>query len=528
MRVTQETIRKYRALLKKKAATTTSETLMGCMTKLVEVATVIYRHDGKPGWTQDIPELEKEDEKELQPLVDFLLKLRSGQQTEQTEQTEQTGGGMDELFETVMKTSKEVGQLVDSYVNQYGPTALSSDKLSSVQDDVRPLLGLPLVFPPVTGWTATFPTPLYPLNKLPISPVLLLYVANLSLDFVRLMINYVSPQSYLRAPISLVLAIMELMDGRWKAALLSAAGMFSSSAVTPGFLMKMGLGVLDVLPNQLQTDVAWITYRSMKALVVGFAVKMFLITAPFELRNKVRDLFGKVAEVTINTNALLAKAGLPSQEITSTKMNAASVQDIISKDTVLCSKEFQELVPLIKQSVLLEFIAQLAGLPTTEGVIQHICGNLYDTAIKQNFRTLGHLLAAEGLQELIRKDVDQTPTRQATVSAAKANASVKPPSGSEIQEATPVVPEATPVVPEATPAVPVATPAVSEATPAVSEEPVAVPETTPAVSEEPVAVPEATPAVPVAPPAVPEATPAAQTVSASGGRRRSRRLRLAR
>jgi len=444
MRVTQETVRKYRALLKKKAATTTSEVLMESMTKLVEVATAIYRHDGKPGWTQDIPELEKEDEKELQPLVDFLLKLRSDQQTEQTGQT---GGGMDELFETVMNTSKEIGKVVDSYVNQYGPTALSSDKLSSVQDDVRPLLGLPLVFPPVTGWTATFPSPLYPINKLPISPVLLLYVANLSLDFVRLMINYVSPQSYLRAPISLVLAIMELMDGRWKAALLSAAGMFSSSAVTPGFVMKMGLEIVDVLPNQLQTDLAWISYRSMKALVVGFAVKMFLITAPFELRNKVRDLLGKVAEVTVSTNILLAKAGLPSQEMPSPKMNAASVQDIIAKDTVLCSKEFQELVPLIKQSVLLEFIAQLAGLPTTEGAIQHICGDLYDTAIKQNFRTLGHLLAAEGLQELMKKDVDE---------AVAATPAVVAPTPAEQAVATPTPAEPVAVAAEPVAAEPVA------------------------------------------------------------------------
>jgi len=422
MRVTQETIRKYRTLLKKKAAATTSEALMGSMTKLIEVATVIYSHDGKPGWTKDVPELEEGNEKELQPLVDFLLKLRSEgkQQTGGQDPSVQAGtSGIDEMFGLLMKKSNDIGNLVNYYVDKYGPTALSSDKLSNLQDDFRPLLPLPLVFPPVTGWTATFPTPMYPINKLPISPVLLLYVANISLDFVRMMINYVSPQSYLRAPISLVLAIMELMDGRWKAALLSAAGMFSSSAVTPGFIMKMGLGVFDVLPNQLQTDLAWISYRSMKAIVVGFAVKMFLVTAPYELRNKVREIITKVAEVTINTNQLRATAGLPAVEMPSTKMNAATVQDIVTQDTAVCSSELQNLVPLMNQSILLKFISQMIGFPTTPETVQQICGKLYEAAVDQKYSSLGHLIAAEGGIALIQRDVanavDEIPNAQVVV-----------------------------------------------------------------------------------------------------------------
>jgi hypothetical protein len=438
--------------LKKKAAATTSDALMGSITKLIEVATVIYSHDGKPGWTKDVPELDEGNEKELQPLVDFLLKLRSEgkQQTGGQDPSVQAGtSGIDEMFGLLMKKSNDIGNLVNYYVDKYGPTALSSDKLSNLQDDFRPLLPLPLVFPPVTGWTATFPTPLYPINKLPISPVLLLYVANISLDFVRMMINYVSPQSYLRAPISLVLAIMELMDGRWKAALLSAAGMFSSSAVTPGFIMKMGLGVFDVLPNQLQTDLAWISYRSMKAIVVGFAVKMFLVTAPYELRNKVRDILNNVAKIEIDTNKLRAKAALPEKQISPVKVDTASIQDILTEPTAVCSTELQKLVPLMNESILLKFISQMVGFPTTPDTVKQTCGKLYEAAVDQNFRSFNYLLAAEGVDELMKGAVEKAVDQPQAAVVAPAQVVAAPAPVASVASVASVAPVA-PVAPVAT------------------------------------------------------------------------------
>jgi len=461
MKVTRDMIRKYRALLKKKVATAKESTLLDCITKIIEAGNAIYRHDGKAGWSKEMPELEGIDEKEFQPLVDFLLELRSGTAQHSETQSETQSGGdmsMDGLFEKVMDASKYIGTNVNNYVNQYGPTLLSSKKLADSQTDLKPLAALPAV--PFLEWTGAVPLPGYAISDLPMSPVLIYRTGMLSLDIMLLMLNYIAPQSYFRPFLSTVLVSMELLDGRWKAALVSAAGIFSSKLIAPGFLMKMGLSIFDLMPPSLQEEVSWVTYRSIKSIVVGFAVELFLMVAPAELRNKVRDILGKVAMIEIDRNKLLVEANLPEKDVQSTSYATSSVLGVMANNTLVCSSELQKLVPVINESILLEFIAQLVGLPTTEGMINEMCGKLYREAIKQEFNTLGHLLAAEGLEKLLVERVTQATATGAKEAAAKTGAATEEAEDpvEEAAEEDPAAAKAAEAVAKAAEAAPAATP----------------------------------------------------------------------
>jgi hypothetical protein len=293
-----------------------------------------------------------------------------------------------------------------------------------MQTDLEPLAALPTV--PFLQWTAAVPFPGYAISDLPISPVLLYRVGVLSLDIMILLLNYIAPQSYLRPFLSTVLASIELLDGRWKAALLSAAGIFSSRMIAPGFFMKMGLGIVDLMPSDLQDEVAWMTYRSIKSIVVGFAVEVFLMVAPVELRNKVKDVLGNAATITVRNNELLASAGLPPQPSTSTAFKASSVQGIITDTAIICSQELQALVPLIKESVILEFIAQLAGLPTSVETLAHTCKTLFEAAVKEKYHDYSHLFAARGLSKLVNKAVKEGAYMSVTRAGAATEAATIP------------------------------------------------------------------------------------------------------
>jgi hypothetical protein len=73
----------------------------------------------------------------------------------------------------------------------------------------------------------------------------------------------------------------------------------------------------------------------------------------------------------------------------------------------------------MNQSILLKFISQMIGFPTTPETVQQICGKLYEAAVDQKYSSLGHLIAAEGGIALIQRDVakavDEIPNAQVVV-----------------------------------------------------------------------------------------------------------------
>jgi hypothetical protein len=241
------------------------------------------------------------------------------------------------------------------------------------------------------------------LDQIPISKSFLLYIGYMALDVMRLALTFTFPSMVrTRQLMSLVLGIMDILGGNWKNAILSMAGIFSSSAVAPGFVVKMAVSLLGTMPDRLQDDLSWMVYRATKAMVVGFMVQMFLLLAPLETREQVMRHIAKISAQKVNINKELGKVGLPETQIPINKFGAAAVVGTVWDPEKVCSTEFEKLVPLINKSVFLTFAAQMVGLPTTPGAIQDQCRALYDIAVKVGYRTYGHMLAAQGLGQLLK------------------------------------------------------------------------------------------------------------------------------
>jgi hypothetical protein len=176
------------------------------------------------------------------------------------------------------------------------------------------------------------------------------------------------------------------------------------------------------MPDTLQTDLTWMVYRATKAMVVGFLVQLYLLMAPKESRLKVMEYIQKIANQKVNINQRLADAGLPQTQIESRRFGAAAAVGIVSDDIKVCSAEFKQLIPLILESSILTLAAQLAGLPTSEEEITRMCQALYDIAVKNQYRSYGHVLAAQGLSALLKKEVEDEAGLLAEASRAAAAA----------------------------------------------------------------------------------------------------------
>ena len=419
MKVTQEWIRAMRKKMAATVATTDNSSVLDTLSKLAEVSNHILSANGLPGWSATIPWIQEipDIEATLKPFADFLLRLRDGKEQDLVSQSGGDGDySLDGLFESAQNGMKIISGFTEQIASQFGTAELFRS------EDMKPFQGIQGVFPPFTTPLGPFPTGIG-LSELPVSKSFLLYIGYMALDLLRLTVTLTMPGMVrTRQLMSLVLGIMDVLGGNWKNALVSLAGIFSSSAVVPGFVVKMAISLLGTMPDTLQTDLTWMVYRATKAMVVGFLVQLYLLMAPKESRLNVMDYIQKIADQKVNINQRLADAGLPRTQIESRRFGAAAAVGTVSDDIKVCSAEFKLLIPLILESSILTLAAQLAGLPTSEEEITRMCQALYDIAVKNQYRSYGHVLAAQGLSALLKKEVEDEAGLLAEASRAAAAA----------------------------------------------------------------------------------------------------------
>ena len=398
------------------AASTDDSAVIDTLAKLTEIATHILAVNGASGWSSSLPWLREipDIEVTLQPFSVFLIKLRDEQDKDLMRQV---GGSLDSMFESAQSGMDVISGFTNQIAKNFGTTELFR------ADDFKPF-----EFVNWIGFTKFLGTPPVGrglgLDKIPVSKTFLLYIGYMTLDVIRLVMTFALPDMVrTRQLMSLVLGIMDVLGGNWKNAIISMAGIFTSSAVAPGFVMKMAVSLLGTMPGRLQKDLTWMVYRATKAMVVGFMVQLFLLVAPLDTRLSVMAHIQKIATQHVNVNKALGEAGLPAIKLEKETFGAAAAVGTVWDPEKVCSTEFGKLVPLINESVFLTFAAQLVGLPTTEGAIQDQCKALYDIAVQDGYRTYGHMLAAQGLSQLLKDQIeDETGLLSAAATAAAAAA----------------------------------------------------------------------------------------------------------
>ena len=247
------------------------------------------------------------------------------------------------------------------------------------QDDPEPFGLLALVPPP----TPFIGPPAAILSKVKVPARLIVSFVYTIMDILRIILSTKFAQyPQVRKISSVVVAIVDVLNGDWKSALLTFAGFFGESPMIAGEFAKLALYTFNLLNPRIRESIIFGTKDVVKSLLVGFVFKIFQTVSPAPMRvifktavDDVRATVSGSAEDVVDENKLpqLPKSTSPSFE------DIQNIQAFIADPIRMCSKEFQAAIEPMKQSALLRMVLQLLGIPTNERERERVCSRFGTT-----------------------------------------------------------------------------------------------------------------------------------------------------
>jgi len=367
-------------------------TFTNAVFSIFHVINAILITDGAAGWYQKVNEvleqevLTPEEERLLEPIVQFVLQLKQARPADALESIFQRGGGMDEAYAKGLQYIKDINKQVSQFAAKSGMGITQFQLDHDLQPDLHPLAVLRPVHPIIGPILASIPLPYRTI----------IFIVHSALDLVRLLTANIP---LMRQVLSVSLAGVELLKGNWKKALLSLSGLLSTSMVYIGFVGKLFLELFSLMSPQLQDSIAFGTLRVTKSVLLGFLLEIFKITATEGVRKGTVTLFKELAAREHCLNTVLGAAGLgqrPDEQ--------GEPHGVIEDQARNCSAEFKEVIQAAKQSVLVSIILQLANIPTSEEGLQLQCSKFAAQLKKEGHTTWKDLLVAEGLMNLVHTE----------------------------------------------------------------------------------------------------------------------------
>jgi hypothetical protein len=359
--------------------------------------------------------------------------------------------GPDDVVQMIMDRIGAVDDMSRRYAREYGLLKMLNDsdqgKRQNFKTPVIPEIGL---FTPI-----------------PVSPRLVIAFTYALIEIIRVLVSGTVPalkSDLLRKILSLTLAVIDLLFGRWKQAILSFAGFFGPGVLYTTLVLKTALDVFYVISPEIRKEIVYTTLDSFKSLIIGLIITSFQTFAPAPVRARVEEGLRGFNDSIEKINQQLVGAGLaplPS-ELFFSFSDLNNLQVLVRKPEIICSKEMEAVVAIFNQDApSLGFALQLLGYPTDSGRRGGIC------------RRAGYTLGESTLVELL---VANSKHRTAAEAAAATADKISAESGAESTAAvlaTPTEAVAAATVATAAPAQSPDIPIESSAPPA---EPGAVPE----------------------------------------------------
>jgi hypothetical protein len=425
--------------------------VMGVLHILFQAGALILEREGRPGWLAGLPQAatmtaaqQTALETQLQPLVDGLLRIRDGTMN-------QAGGGPDDIFAAVKTFFETADEKAAKFAQEYGIIEFQQEAIE--KPDLKPLAGFKFI-----PWIGTNPIGVA-ISKTPVTINFVMLMAYVSLEFLRTLTVVFGDAPRFRQVMSLLLGIIDMLNGDWKASLLSLAGLLGPAGVYMGSLSKMVLAVFRLMPEAQQEAATWTTYTSMKAILVGSAIRLFQLTAPYEVRLQAIEAFKGIADQKFETDQALVQAGLPKREAwyEPNWSNLNRIVTVVSDPARVCTDEFIDKVagPASK-SWFLSFALQMSLIPTSKAARDHVCVPLNKMMLKSGAGTMADYLAITGLDKVLKDDLKEVSPSAAPVSEQTPAAAEQTPA----EQTAPTAPEQTTPAPEQT------TPAPEQTTPA--------------------------------------------------------------
>ena len=216
-------------------------------------------------------------------------------------------------------------------------------------------------------------------------------ILNTILEMLRIMVsNTVFDAPNFRILLSFALAILDLLRGEWKHALLSVLGAYS----VPGMWVGLGGKVLRdawlLIAPDLQHQLQKTMYQSTKSLFAGFFLWGFSTFSPDVIRMSIATATDKMRETIANFNEQIASVEAKAKEVAKpvgidvsfqripdslvpSFDDIQNLQTLVKVPEVYCSQEFQQILKPLLIVPPLRLALELFNIPTVQEDIDAEC-----------------------------------------------------------------------------------------------------------------------------------------------------------
>jgi hypothetical protein len=238
-----------------------------------------------------------------------------------------------------------------------------------------------------------------PIAGIPIPPRFIVFLIYYILDITRIAVNVHGNETG-RKLLSILIAILDLVRGDWKKAILTFIGYYGSYPLLIGQALKTYLTVIQMLSPTIQIKLPYFMYDSVKSMVFGVLLSIIQIGAPKPVRDQLEKMLTTLSDVQKDIDAKLNALNPPlSSRPDYFKVDFSNLNDlqaILDDPVYICSKEHREAVENLLANAkdgapMIQFILSLMRYPHTRGMTQYLC----DSNAKKSYVDL---LVAEGLE----------------------------------------------------------------------------------------------------------------------------------
>ena len=362
------------------------------------------------------------------PSVPSVPSVDLGSETPST--AEADAAGPDDFFESAFHQYEKANSTIHRYVSQHGPIQMSTfDKGEDI-----PLFPK-MMTTALQGYPATKAVGMA-LEKVKLPPRTIYVIVYLLLDMARISAS-VAGADQNRKILSVIIAVLDLLRGDWKKAVLSLLGYAGSSQLYLGQLLKAYLTLFQTINPRIQRDIIFGTYSLGKSLLIGGLLSVFQVTAPASVRLPLIEILEKLAERKEAIDGVLMEQGLAprSDDLAVSFEDIQRLQSLMDDTAFICSKEYEELTKHVQSNFSLRMVFQLVGIPTSDTFKQERCGKgprkpLVDNIVQESLdhpeRAPEELTPVESEQEEVVKPTTEATDEQVEAAIQKVDGPSEP------------------------------------------------------------------------------------------------------
>ena len=285
--------------------------------------------------------------------------------------------GVDALYHKVVAALGQFNTSVMNFASKYGILKLEKG-YDENGTDPHPFLPL-----------ASVPG-LQPLSQVPVpirAIVLFLYTC---LDIARVMIS-ISPtdRPFIRKVLSISMAVVDILRGDWKKAVLSFSSYFSSDYAIMSVIGKVVLDVGGLISPYLHHRMTYGLLDVSKSIVAGLLLSFFQTFAPSEARNSVIAEFDRL-KIIADANKQRLEETIPNPEkrelypsyLIPSFQQIQTLQSVYINDELQCDQRVIDSVRNIigkpgNENIFMKIVLEIIGVPIDMDMLAEKCKYKY-------------------------------------------------------------------------------------------------------------------------------------------------------